>query len=611
MSSAPDVMSDIAAPAARVRHRAIALTPFTIALTASLVTVAAVSSALINAPSGTRHVILPVSVAGSVIILGLGLADLAAGRDGAFARGVIVVGLWWSLSALTASPVPLLSSLGHVAQWGLILATIYVVLSWPSGVLPGRTERVLFIATAVLLGGLFAPTALVVQTYPHPSLWSSCVSACPHNAFALTRATPAFVEDVVLPAREALLIVLYASAAVVAVRRAARSAGLLLPLNAPIAALAVIQAGCFAIAFPLRAANPASATLPLLTWTLLLSPPAIALGCGVARLYRRGYTARALDRVERSLSAGVSPERVRRVLADALEDPSVRVLRCFAAQPGVWLDETGAPAGHVPRVGERITDVRGPTMSIAIVHDRALGDNSGLVHIAGSYALAALENDRLRDELGASQVELARSRVGLVNTQVSERQKIERDLHDGAQQRLMALRVKLELAATRLDANNPAQARVVRALGEDVDATIDEVRSFARGIYPPLLARAGLEPALREASRDAPLPTIVNATGLGRFAPETEATVYFSCSEALQNACKHARGATQVTISVWREGRLRFEVRDDGAGFDVNATPYGAGLLNLSDRLTTLGGALTIESTPGRGTALRGSIPLS
>ena len=174
----------------------------------------------------------------------------------------------------------------------------------------------------------------------------------------------------------------------------------------------------------------------------------------------------------------------------------------------------------------------------------------------------------------------------------------------------MALRLKLGLAASRLARRDPAGAEVIRSLGEDVDATIDEVRSLARGIYPALLAHTGLRDALRLTSRDAALPTTVVAERLGRYSAEIETAVYFSCSEALQNAAKHARTATGVTISVWQDTELHFEVRDDGAGFDLQR-PRRHGLRNLSDRLAAVGGTMTIQSTPGQGTVVGGSIPLA
>jgi signal transduction histidine kinase len=267
---------------------------------------------------------------------------------------------------------------------------------------------------------------------------------------------------------------------------------------------------------------------------------------------------------------------------------------------------------ELPEAGarQRVTEVSSGNWRIAVVHDSALAADAPLVRSAGSYALAALENHSLTDELRRSLQDLAESRAGRVAAEQGTRRKIERDLHDGAQQRLVALRVKLELAATALEGRDPAHAGVIRALGEEVDATIDEVRSFARGIYPSLLAQTGLRQALCGASRDAALPTTVHAQRLARYPAEIEATVYFSCSEAMQNAGKHAHGATGVTISVWQDQALHFEVRDDGAGFDLQTTPYGTGLTNLSERLAAVGGTMTIQSAPGRGSVLGGSIPL-
>lgn len=229
------------------------------------------------------------------------------------------------------------------------------------------------------------------------------------------------------------------------------------------------------------------------------------------------------------------------------------------------------------------------------------------------YAPAALDNHRLADELRRAREDLARARASRLTAEQDTRQRIERDLHDGAQQRLVALRLKLGLVAATLEDRDPAGAQALRALEQDVDATIDEVRSLARGIYPSQLARTGLRDALRAAGRASALPTTVSVQdGVGRYPAEVETAVYFSCSEALQNAAKHARAATEVTISVWRaHEELKFEVRDDGEGFDARTTPYGTGLTNLSERLAALAGTMSLESAPGRGTVLGGSIPLA
>jgi signal transduction histidine kinase len=183
------------------------------------------------------------------------------------------------------------------------------------------------------------------------------------------------------------------------------------------------------------------------------------------------------------------------------------------------------------------------------VHDALLAEDPSLLLSAGSCALAAMENQCLSDALDDALHELAASRASRLAAERDARRKIERDLHDGAQQRLVALRVKLGLAATTLSASDPAGAARLLAFEKDVDATIDELRSLAQGIYPSLLARRGLGEALRVASLTAAVPTTVHVDPVHRYSTEIETTVYFSCSEALQNAAKHADGATGVTIS--------------------------------------------------------------
>lgn len=190
------------------------------------------------------------------------------------------------------------------------------------------------------------------------------------------------------------------------------------------------------------------------------------------------------------------------------------------------------------------------------------------------------------------------------------RRRIERDLHDGAQQRLIALQIQLALVRERIEPDAPAGAAALRALEREAERTAEELRALAHGTAPPLLAEHGIGPALRAASRGAPLPTIVRGDVEGRHPPAVERTVYFACMEALQNAAKHARGATGVTIAIDHEPAeaLRFEVRDDGPGF-APGVRYGAGLRGLRERLAAVGGRLDIDAPPGGGTRVTGVIP--
>ena len=241
-----------------------------------------------------------------------------------------------------------------------------------------------------------------------------------------------------------------------------------------------------------------------------------------------------------------------------------------------------------------------------------------LTELTRQVALA-LHNSTLDTALQASLVdlriandELRASRARIVATADQSRRQIERNLHDGAQQHLVALAVKLGLARQLLDADPAAVAGLLEELRADAQATLTALRELAHGIYPPLLMDRGLPEALRAAANRCVLPTDV-AADVGRFPPDAEAAVYFCCLEALQNAAKHAGEGARITVSVESgDQALRFAVVDDGAGFDATSDAiHGHGFVNMADRLGAIGGALRIESSPGRGTTIRGEIPLA
>lgn len=214
-------------------------------------------------------------------------------------------------------------------------------------------------------------------------------------------------------------------------------------------------------------------------------------------------------------------------------------------------------------------------------------------------------------QLRVKAAELQASRTRLVAAADEERRRIERNLHDGAQQHLVALAVKVRLV-DQLAEKDPERARALMdQLQDDVKAAIDELRALAHGIYPPLLSSRGLGEALAAASRRASLPAHVDSNGLGRYTPEIEAAVYFCCVEALQNAGKHAGSGASAGIRLWQEAAtLHFEVVDDGLGFESSGQIAGAGLTNMSDRLGAVGGTITVESALGKGTRLSGKVPL-
>jgi signal transduction histidine kinase len=202
-----------------------------------------------------------------------------------------------------------------------------------------------------------------------------------------------------------------------------------------------------------------------------------------------------------------------------------------------------------------------------------------------------------------------KSRARIMAMADHERRRLERDLHDGAQQRLVALRIQLELLEETMG-QNPERARVkVHALGEDVGEALEEIRELAHGVYPSLLADRGLTEALRSAAQGAGIDSRFKAGELGRYPAEVESAVYFCCLEAIQNASKHA-GASLLQIALSEDGALHFEVRDDGAGFNGKLAE-GTGMTNMRDRLAAVGGELEITSVPGEGTVVAGAVPLA
>jgi signal transduction histidine kinase len=228
-----------------------------------------------------------------------------------------------------------------------------------------------------------------------------------------------------------------------------------------------------------------------------------------------------------------------------------------------------------------------------------------LAHQAG----LVLKNVGLSADLRARLEELRASRQRLVSAQDVERRRLERNLHDGAQQHLVALKVKLGLVQMLLGRDPAKAAATLAQLKGDADEALETLRDLARGIYPPLLADRGLVVALESQGRKAVLPVRVVAEGMGRYAQDVEATVYFCVLEALQNVQKYANASEVVVLLHTEEGMLVFEVIDDGAGFDVKSVRKGAGLTNMSDRVDALGGSVEVVSQPGAGTRVRGALP--
>ncbi len=240
--------------------------------------------------------------------------------------------------------------------------------------------------------------------------------------------------------------------------------------------------------------------------------------------------------------------------------------------------------------------------SLTPVEEKLLDD---LAHQAG----LVLKNVGLTADLQRRLEELRSSRQRLVSAQDAERRRLERNLHDGAQQNLVALKVKLGLAEMLAGKDPEKTAQILQQLKADTDEALETLRDLARGIYPPLLAEKGLVTALESQARKATVPVHVEDEGIGRYPQDVEATVYFCVLEALQNVQKYAN-ASRVSVRLREgDGALSFAVEDDGRGFDAEHVHRGAGLTNMTDRLDALDGSLMIVSAPGDGTRIEGSVP--
>jgi signal transduction histidine kinase len=253
--------------------------------------------------------------------------------------------------------------------------------------------------------------------------------------------------------------------------------------------------------------------------------------------------------------------------------------------------------------------VLGPaeTPVAALVHDQALLERPRLLQAAGAAARLALENERLQAELRAQLVELRASRARIISAGDDERRRLERDLHDGAQQRLLSLGLALQLVRDELGPEANGATELLSEADAELRAALEELRELAQGIHPAVLTEHGLGPALKTLAARSPLPVEIAYVPDERLPAPVEAAAYFVVSEALANVAKHAHASAAAVSVSCEEGSLVVEVEDDGVG---GAAPRaGSGLAGLADRVEALDGRLTIDSQPGAGTTLRAELP--
>ena len=520
---------------------------------------------------------------------------------------LIAFGFFCSIMSLDALAQPVAHTVGILTEAPTTFFLIWLVLAFPSGRLDRTSRWVLGGIGAVILAGLVSRSLAMPMIQPALPL-ARCNAACPDNPLQVVH--HASLTHAVRIAGAGGRVAIFALViGIIAVRffRASRPRRRILAPVYVVATLLGLAAGMNQISTNWIGAHvgPDDPRSIAFSATWILFPFGFVASIVLAYV----YVGAALASMVRELGVSTTVVGIERAVQRVLDDPRARLAFWLPRSHryvdrhgrGVALDELDAGTW-------RSFDKSDGEPLLAIVHDAALEEDPELVEAVGAETVLALENQRLQQDLLDSIAALRASRKRLVAAASAERRKIERDLHDSAQQMLIAVRIQLELARGRVDADAKLDAQLGR-IGDDLDRALDELRSVAHGIYPPLLADEGLPAALTEVAARTGVPVELRLEDVGRLPEEIETAVYYCCLEALQNAAKHGGADVNVTLRLWWEPHLlRFSVSDDGLGFVPDAQPDATGLTNMLDRLGAIGGRISIRSAPGRGTDVDGAV---
>ncbi|HWM10311.1 MAG TPA: histidine kinase [Solirubrobacteraceae bacterium] len=499
-----------------------------------------------------------------------------------------LVGFLWFTGSLTSSDEPWVFSIGLAVSSLWVAALAHMLMAFPTGRVGPGLER------AVVMLGWVAAAVLTPLALLFVDDIEGCEN-CPDNMLVIWENTVAagITEALSVLATIALL----AGIGVVLVRRW-RSYGpvqrrALSPVVWTGAAVAVVGVSLFVPA--VLGADEAVEVFDAVLITLITVVPfAFLLGLMRSSLSRAGAVSALFERLG---GAGA-----RDALAAALGDDTL-TLAYWLPDQRRYVDADG----RTVVLEGAVTEIERDGMPVAaIVHDPALLEERELVRTAGAAAALAVENERLAAEVRARYEELQAVSARLVAAGDAARRRIERDLHDGAQQRLVSLSVTLNLARKSAEPGTRTIELLDSAMTE-LTAGLAELRELARGIHPAVLTERGLDPALESLAARAPLPVTVTADVEERLPPAVEAAAYFVVMEALTNVAKYASARSAEVTVEQIDGRVVVGVRDDGIGGADPAT--GTGLAGLADRVAALGGRLSVESPPGGGTVVRADLP--
>ncbi len=534
----------------------------------------------------------------------VGLAFLAAGiaawhRWPTSRLGLLfsIVGYAWLLPNVGYLPYALAFTFGNVVSDVYAASLAHLALAWPTGRLRSRFERWVVITVYSWNTG----NSIISMLFWNPRT-NGCGPGCPANLLLVddsrsienTYSAWSLLISMAITATVLTLIIRHWQTARGWSRRAMTP---LMVISFAVIALSVVQTLSSNLNLPVSnfALNEIA---PLI---LLTGPAVFVVSTLLARTARGAIGTAIVD-----LEPGSSPGRLRDALAAAMGDSTLQL--AFRLPDGTGYADTQGqrldPAN--PGQGRAVTPL-GDAGDAILVHDRALEHEPQLVRLTASAASLALEHSRLQAEVQAQLEQVRASRSRIVEAGDSERRRLERDLHDGAQQRLVTLTLALGMARARAAGADPELESLIEAASKEAREALIELRELARGIHPAVLTQTGLAGAVQALAERSLVPTTIAEVPELRFPPAIEATAYFVVSEALANVAKHSL-ATSAQVTIRRlPGRLVVNVSDDGAG---GAAPdSGSGLRGLADRVASAGGVLRIVSPPGSGTRLEADIP--
>ncbi len=486
-------------------------------------------------------------------------------------------------------------TLAALSAFFFVGLALHLFLAFPSGRLWTRFER-WFVAVGYLALPLFAVAAQMA--------WEPRTTRCPdcpRNLLLLEHDRS--VWHAIGGVGEFVLIVMLVTLAVLLIGHLRSSSGATRRALVPVllaSATCAVMLGAVLVVSAFGVETEGSVLLWIADVSYAAIPVAFLVGLLRTRLHRGAVADLVVE-----LGSLPLPAQLRGAIARCLGDPSLE-LAFWLPEDGRYVDPDGQALDPGGRPGQSVTVLEHDGQRLAaLVHDPALLDEPELLDAVGAAAGLALENARLQAELRAQLAEVRASRARIVAAGDAERRRLERDLHDGAQQRLLGIRLALQLARGRLaDGGASVDELLAEADAEVVDA-LTELRALARGVHPAILTEEGLAPALAALARRAPVRVEVSVCG-ERLPAAVEATAYFVAAEALANVVKYAH-ASFASIEVARSnGRVAVEVADDGDG---GADAGGAGLRGLRDRVEALDGRLEVESPAGGGTRVSAAIP--